>query len=52
MIGGQPPRKGDWIDWYSTVKDNLAPVKYKLNALSVLFNFIHFLDVEKATKGF
>ncbi len=27
-IGGEPPKSGDWMDWASTVKANLAPVTY------------------------
>lgn len=52
IIGGQPPKTGNWIDWANTVKANLAPVSYKLNTLSVLFNFIHNIDVAAAVKGF
>ena len=52
IIGGQPTKSGDWVDWSNTVKQNLAPVAYKLVTLSVLFNFIHFFDSAKAIKQF
>lgn len=51
-IGGLPPRSGDWLDWANTVKDNLAPVSYQLTTLSVLFNFIHGIDVNATVKSY
>ena len=49
IIGGEPPKTGNWIDWERTVKDNLAPIFYDLTAISVLFNYINNMDVAKAT---
>lgn len=51
-IGGMPPKSGDWIDWANSVKDNLAPVSYKISSLSTLFNFIHNFDAAGAIKSF
>ena len=51
IIGGEPPKTGNWIDWERTVKDNLAPISYDLTALTVLFNYIPNLNATKATAG-
>ena len=51
IVGGEPPKTGNWIDWERTVKDNLAPISYDLTALTVLFNYIPNLDVAKATSS-
>ena len=52
MIGGEPPRSGDWIDWERTVKDNLAPISYDLTAITMLFNFIPRLNAKKAIASY
>ena len=51
-VGGLPPASGNQKDWVSTVKANLAPITYKLTAITVLFNYIQGLDAPKAIKSF
>ena len=51
-IGGLPPASGNWNDWVSTVKANLAPISYKLAAVIVLFNYIPGLDATAAVNSF
>ena len=51
-IGGVPPKSGVWTDWVSTVKANLAPISYKLSAITILFNYVPTLDATAAIKSF
>lgn len=51
-IGGLPPKSGDWLDWANTVKENLAPVKYQLTTISVLFNFVPNINATEAVKSY
>lgn len=51
-VGGLPPQSGNWIDWANTVKDNLAPVSYRLTTISVLFNYIPSFDSAAAINSY
>lgn len=52
MVGGEPPKSGEWIDWQRTVKDYLAPVSVDLISISALFSYVPDIDAGKAQQGF
>ena len=51
-IGSQPPASGNWIDWQKGVRDQPAPITYKMFVLSDLFPSIEGIDTEATEKSF
>lgn len=51
-IGSQPPPSGNWIDWQKGVRDQPAPITYKMWVLSDLFSNIKDIDYKAAEQSF